>query len=352
MASSSFPNELISAYLDGELTADERSRVEQALLDDADLRRMFDELRMLCATVQSLPLAHPAAGLAERVLRQAERRMVLGPDEPRDTVDSKPLDARFDAATSSVPPRRSMQGWWVAIAAIASAAALLVVALSLPQTLYHEAASTTVAKADIESSGDAATREAAPAAAAPAVDDSAAANGFEMFGYSKAGTGPVTTGEAWDDRAEQRGLPAGPGQEAAGSVRLVAPSQPPTDSDQAGPMPPRLETPAAPPTDPKGGMGFGGGYPGTTNGPGGMGGASGGAAAGAAAGFGSQADEPARESQRRAAPNLKRLGQEPAEDGSRERLDVQRNFRDAQCREPRCHAETRGTGTRTAEKGA
>ncbi|MBM4092697.1 MAG: hypothetical protein FJ276_25265 [Planctomycetes bacterium] len=319
MASSSFPNELISAYLDGELTADERSRVEQALLDDADLRRMYDELRMLRATVQSLPLAHPTAGLAERVLRKAERRMVLGSDEPRDTVDSKPLEARFDGATSSVPPRRSMKGWWVAVAAIASAAALLVVALSLPRTPHHEAASTAVAKADIESSADAATREAAPAAAAPAEHDSAASDAVDMYKFSKAGTGPVTADEAWDYRAEQRGLPAGPGQEAGGSVRLVAPSQPPTDSDRAGSTPPQLEPPAAPSTDPKGGMGLGGGYPGTTNGPGGMGGASG----GATAGFGSHADEASRESQRRAAPNLKQLGQEPAEEGLRERHDVQ-----------------------------
>ncbi len=57
---SPFSDELISAYLDGELTAEEQARVEKQLRDDAELRRMCDELRALRFTLQAMPAAEPA----------------------------------------------------------------------------------------------------------------------------------------------------------------------------------------------------------------------------------------------------------------------------------------------------
>ncbi len=75
---SPFPDELISAYLDGELTAEERARVEEQLDKDPTLRQMYNDLRTLGSTLQALPLADPSEDLAQRVLRQAERRMLTG----------------------------------------------------------------------------------------------------------------------------------------------------------------------------------------------------------------------------------------------------------------------------------
>ncbi len=70
--------ELLSAYLDGELTARERARVEQLLAGDPAARQQFDELRALSNTLHALPLNRVNEDLSARVLRQAERRMLSG----------------------------------------------------------------------------------------------------------------------------------------------------------------------------------------------------------------------------------------------------------------------------------
>ena len=45
-----FSDELLSAYLDGELNAEERAYVEAQLRERVELRRLCDELRALRAT--------------------------------------------------------------------------------------------------------------------------------------------------------------------------------------------------------------------------------------------------------------------------------------------------------------
>ena len=50
-------HELLSAYLDGELTADERQRVEQLLAESAECRQVYDELRALRTSLISLATA-------------------------------------------------------------------------------------------------------------------------------------------------------------------------------------------------------------------------------------------------------------------------------------------------------
>ncbi len=64
---------LISAYLDDELTADERARVEQLLATSTEARQLLDELRALRGTLQSLPQHRLEIDFAQSVLRQAER---------------------------------------------------------------------------------------------------------------------------------------------------------------------------------------------------------------------------------------------------------------------------------------
>lgn len=69
-------NELLSAYLDGELTADERARAERLLATDPAARRLLDELRAVGSRLQALPKETVGEDISERVLRLAERRML------------------------------------------------------------------------------------------------------------------------------------------------------------------------------------------------------------------------------------------------------------------------------------
>lgn len=76
--------ERLSAYLDGELTAAERAEVETLLADDADSRQLLDELRALRRDVQQLPKYELGPDFSQRVLRQAERSMLMDSSHPPD----------------------------------------------------------------------------------------------------------------------------------------------------------------------------------------------------------------------------------------------------------------------------
>lgn len=69
-------DELLSAYLDGELSADQQAEVERRLASDPRARQLVDDLRALRATLQELPEQRLDEDLAPLVLRLAERRML------------------------------------------------------------------------------------------------------------------------------------------------------------------------------------------------------------------------------------------------------------------------------------
>ncbi|HEY1279770.1 MAG TPA: zf-HC2 domain-containing protein [Acidimicrobiales bacterium] len=77
------PEELLSAYLDGEVTADERAYVEEHLTTCSTCRAEFEEERDVRAAVRSLPPVDPPFGFFERVLRE-------GPTDP-----AEPKKRRF-----------------------------------------------------------------------------------------------------------------------------------------------------------------------------------------------------------------------------------------------------------------
>lgn len=107
-------DELLSAYLDGELSEHEQAEVEQRLSTDAEARRLLEELRSLGATLQSLPAEHPAPGLRERIDARIEQAQPTLPTLPRDDRHSL-----------------NLRRWsW---AAVALAAALLMALLLPPQ---------------------------------------------------------------------------------------------------------------------------------------------------------------------------------------------------------------------------
>ncbi|MBX9787574.1 MAG: zf-HC2 domain-containing protein [Pirellulales bacterium] len=68
--------ERLSAYLDGELSAEEQARVEQLLADEPAARQLLEELRVVSNTLQSLPRTRVPGDLAADVLREIERRGV------------------------------------------------------------------------------------------------------------------------------------------------------------------------------------------------------------------------------------------------------------------------------------
>lgn len=85
-------NELLSAYLDGELTAAEQAKVERLLATDPAARQLFDELRALSAALHALPKQKLGEDLTERVLRAAEGRRQSGEGpEPRDASAWAPV---------------------------------------------------------------------------------------------------------------------------------------------------------------------------------------------------------------------------------------------------------------------
>lgn len=87
-------DELLSAYVDGELTDDERAEVELRLADDPRTRELVDELRAIGAQMQALPKLTLGEDLRSTILQRAERTMLLGDDSQttprsRDTAGSR-----------------------------------------------------------------------------------------------------------------------------------------------------------------------------------------------------------------------------------------------------------------------
>ena len=69
-------NELLSAYLDGELTAAEQADVEQLLARSPAARQLLQEVRALSAKLQALPQCRLGEDLSQQVLRAAQQRML------------------------------------------------------------------------------------------------------------------------------------------------------------------------------------------------------------------------------------------------------------------------------------
>jgi hypothetical protein len=91
------PNdELLSAYLDGEATPQERELVDRALERNAPARQLLEELRMASRGCRELPRFTLGANFAQQVLRKAERAILLSDGEPALLSDGKPAATRDD----------------------------------------------------------------------------------------------------------------------------------------------------------------------------------------------------------------------------------------------------------------
>ena len=73
------------------MTAEEQARVEQLLAASPEARQLLEELRALGSTLQALPQAKLDEDLSARVLKVAERRMLL-PDRAADKIPDEAGD--------------------------------------------------------------------------------------------------------------------------------------------------------------------------------------------------------------------------------------------------------------------
>ena len=107
-------NELLGAYLDGELTAVEQARVERMLAADPAARQLLDESAPLSATLQDLPQQTLGEDLGDRVLQLAERRILTEsqlPAEPVRPIANATTACGQPSAGSSTPVRWSGPAW-------------------------------------------------------------------------------------------------------------------------------------------------------------------------------------------------------------------------------------------------
>lgn len=91
-------DELLSAYLDGELVGEDLARAERLLAEQPECRQALEELRALSGSIESLPRYRLEADFAQRVLRLAEREMLMGDD-------AEPSSAAPQATPDAAPER-------------------------------------------------------------------------------------------------------------------------------------------------------------------------------------------------------------------------------------------------------
>lgn len=123
--------EQISAYLDGELSADGAASVEQLLTDRDDLRRLHDEMLAVRARLKALYRHRLDADFSEHVLRRAERAVLSRPASqagpPADESIQKTGEASDNGAAPSVRlprPFSNARSWLWAGVAVAAAVVL------------------------------------------------------------------------------------------------------------------------------------------------------------------------------------------------------------------------------------
>jgi hypothetical protein len=114
---SQFDDELLSAYLDNELTPEERARVEERLASDPAARQLLDELRTVSQTMKELPAVTLGADLRDSVLRRAERAMLVSGELPADSKHDR---------MAAFPIGRSKRAWFWAGAALAAGLMLMI----------------------------------------------------------------------------------------------------------------------------------------------------------------------------------------------------------------------------------
>lgn len=121
-----YEDELLSAYLDDELSPEERARVEQRLATDPAARQWLDQLRAVSRAVQDLPRETVGEDLREAILLRAK----LATAETEDMVSAQaapePMSDELEWPMPKFSAGRTMRGWVWAGLAIAAALVIMV----------------------------------------------------------------------------------------------------------------------------------------------------------------------------------------------------------------------------------
>ena len=83
------PDDLLSAYFDGELSSQNRADVERLLQTSSEARRELDEIGALSQLLRSLPSDAAPDELAPSVLQRAERDSLLSAVQPETPVSGR-----------------------------------------------------------------------------------------------------------------------------------------------------------------------------------------------------------------------------------------------------------------------
>jgi len=226
--------ELLSAYLDGELTVEEQARVEQWLADDPAARRLLDELGAVSRMVGQLPDERLGEDLSVAVLKQAEREILIG-RAGSDGQAATPKQPRGDAKAT----RREKKPWWHRARrlfgarglgwSVAAVAVALLIMLVAPEMVDRDVAQAPVEDAPESDAKpeDRAKRFKQPAVAFESTDsDAGPGNRREQLERLEAADEEVGWGADVDDKLEKA-------EEEAGSRRLGADGRTPADASDA-----------------------------------------------------------------------------------------------------------------------
>jgi hypothetical protein len=134
-------SELISVFLDGEVTPEERASIEERLVDNAADRRLFEEMRSIRDSLRSLPRRELGKDLSQSVLRSAERAMLsaeateLSQPHDQQKTGHKDLEGHEAAivATPPSPPQRNNWRTLVWVGLTVAAAVLIMVIGNWPE---------------------------------------------------------------------------------------------------------------------------------------------------------------------------------------------------------------------------
>ena len=132
-----FPDELLSAYLDGELSPEERAMVQQQLEASPDLRQLVDDLRHVSQQVRSLPRYKLDDDFTDRVVQAAmEAKAAADLAEPASS-EAAPASHEVTLASHQLNgrargSRRSRRYWSYAGLGVAAAMAACVLLMLGP----------------------------------------------------------------------------------------------------------------------------------------------------------------------------------------------------------------------------
>lgn len=235
-------NELLSAYLDGELTADEQAEVEQLLSRSPAARQLLDELRTLSSTLQSLPQYKLAEDLSQWVLRIAQRRILTEPAEPGELPKPAPPTGTEPAPSRRAILRRVFNSRALAWSALTVAVAIMLTVFSpgpkddevalAPPEAANKVADT--AESGLAREGEHHRDRSAPGEAEPAVE-----RVEESDGGAPADGLAVTDGPAPEKGLLQRSdkgqpSPEGMARKAEEAPARDGPGGPPDDAPESG----------------------------------------------------------------------------------------------------------------------